>query len=276
MVVEFICQISAFALAISGSFTFWKVQHLYEFYIPIILFIAGYLLGIAISWMIIDITGRVMFSKKKEYTKKPSKIARFWLIQGIWFINHHAMIKLDLRGKEKVPQKSRFLIVCNHRSKFDSMLITEKFGQRDIAFITKESNMKIPLAGRLMIGLRYLPVDRDDKLQSLLKMREAVSLIENDYSSVGVFPEGTRQSTKTIGDFHEGMLNIAIKSRVPIVVITTKGTDQIHKRFPRPTKVRMDVLAIIHPEEYDGMSAKSLSDMIHNMMESHIEEMVIQ
>ncbi len=270
MIVEFICLACASALAITGSLTFWKVTEWYHFYIPLLLAIAGYLAGIAISWIIIDLAGRV-FSKKKFY-KKPSKWARWWLIQGIWYINHHALIKLDLRGKRKINSlgKQRFVLVCNHRSKFDSMLLTEKFGKKDIAFITKQSNVKIPLGGRLMCGCSYLPVNRDDKLQSLEQFRKAESLIANDASSIGVFPEGTRQQAKTIGDFHEGVFNIAIHTKAPIVVVTTKGTDNIHKRFPRFTKVRMDIVCVLKYEDYQDMPAKAVSDMVHEIMEEHL------
>ena len=125
-----------------------------------------------------------------------------------------------------------------------------------------------------MPGLCYLSVDRDDKLQSLETFRRAVSLLQNNAASIGIFPEGTRQTETTIGEFHEGTFNIPIHAKAPIVVTTMKNTERVHKNFPfKITKVKWDIIAVITYEEYQGMTAKALSDMVHDMMKEHLEQM---
>ena len=52
------------ALAVSGSLTFWKITAPYEFYIPIVLFIAGYVGSIIIWWILIWLFGRPFNPKK--------------------------------------------------------------------------------------------------------------------------------------------------------------------------------------------------------------------
>lgn len=273
MIIELTCLLVAIALAVTGSLTFWPVGAWYDFYIPVVLFIGGYLLTLFGFWFAFISLYGCTISYKKEY-KKPNKFALWLLMQGNMYICKHANIKYELRGTNKIPPTQRFLLVCNHRSKFDSMLITAYLGKKNIAFITKPSNMKkIPLAPKLLWANLYLPIDRYDKMKSLEVSKKAADYLTSGATSVGVFPEGTRQSENTIGDFHEGMFNIAIHANAPIVVMTSKGTEMIHKNFPfTRTKVRQDVLAVITPEEYADKTAKQLSDDIHKLMEDHLNE----
>ena len=270
MLLEFFSLLCGIAGAVCGSIPFWPLDIWWKFLLLIPFFIAGYLISIPLLFIIEGFAG-LFVKRKKEYTKV-SKWARFWLMQGTRYIANHAYIFVKKTGLEKIPQKERFLLVCHHRSKFDNFIITNVIGKRDIAFITKESNYKIPFANALMPGLCYIPVNRDDKLQSFEAFKRASSLIETGASSIGVFPEGTRRQDGILGDFHEGTFNIAIHSKAPIVVMTLDKTEKIHKNWPwKPTKVKFDVLTTITAEEYEGMTAKAVSDMVHEMMDEHLK-----
>ena len=272
MFVTIICLIGALALSVSSAFTFWPVTIWYDFYRPLVMFIAGYFAGLALAWIFIDVSGRIISSKKKTYDK-PSRFARFLLTQGMWYIDYHANVKLKKIGLEKIPNEP-FLLVGNHKSKFDPMIAAVVFRKRDLAFVTKDDNMKIPLASRLMWRNCYLPVDRSDKLQSLEQFKRATDLIASGASSVGIYPEGSRQEPDVIlAEFHNGTFNIAIKTGCPIVMLTMRGTADIHKNFPfKRTKVQMKCVQVLYKEDYDGMNATELSNYVHNIMYKDLEE----
>jgi len=267
MLVYLIAILSGIAFALAGQLTFWPVttEAPFHFWRPIILLVAGYFIGIGIAWIFYDISGRLTVSYKKDY-RKPTRFARRLLTDGITFINIHAHIKLKKIGLDKIPNEP-FLLIGNHKSKFDPMLVAQVFHKRYIAFITKQDNMKIPLAARFMWRLGYMPVDRSDKLQSLEQFKKAAELISTGASSVGVYPEGSRQPADVIlADFHNGCFNIAIKAKCPIVVLVTKGTEKIHKRFPRKTNVEMKCLQVLYYEDYANMNATELSTYVHDIM----------
>lgn len=258
-------------LAITGSLTFWPVSEWYHFYIPLVLYMAGWIAGIAVIFLLELFAGLPL---KKEPYMKVSKWARFWFNDGLKFIINHAHIWTKITGAEKVPQHQKYVLVCNHRSKFDNFIITDHFRKHDIAFITKKENGKIPVAGQLMKGLCYISIDRDDKLQSLEAFKRAVTLLETGAACIGVFPEGKRQTEKVIGEFHEGPFNIAIHAKAPIVVATIMGTEKVQKHWPwAATTVKLDIIAVLNYEDYQGTPAKALSDQIHQMMEEHIAKM---
>lgn len=271
MLLELICILCGAGLACGGIFGFWKPINWWDYiYIILILFIAGWIAGIGVIFLVEWFAG--LFVNKKKPYEKVSKWARFWYLNGIWFIQTHALIHVEYHGIRKMPQHEKFMLVCNHKSKFDNFVISNKFGKLDIAFVTKQENAKIPVAGAFLPGMCYLAVDRDDKLQSLEAFKRGVHLIQNDVTSIGVFPEGTRQEPDVVlGDFHEGVFNIAIHAKAPIVVTTITNTEKVHKRWPfRMTKVRYDILEVIPYEEYEDMPAKALSDRVHKIMEDHL------
>ena len=272
MFLELICFLCGAGLAVSGSLTFWPISHWWDFYIPIVLYVAGWIAGIGVIFLIEFLAG-LFINQKKEYTHV-SKWARFWFNTGLKFITNHAHIWIKSTGKVKIPQKEKFLLVCNHRSKFDNFIITEQLGKRDIAFVTKKENKKIPVASAFFPGLCYIAIDREDKIQSLLSFKRASELITNNIASVGVFPEGTRQTENKVGEFHEGVFNIAIHSKAPIVVTAIKNTDLVAHRWPwKATTVKWDIIAVITYEEYQDLPAKALSDKVHKLLEEHYAQM---
>jgi len=253
------------ALPIAGSLTFWPVQHAYDFYIPIVLLIAGYIGSTALS-LILVFAFSLPFTKKKQY-KKPSGWCRFWLQNAEQYIIFLSRTKVKVIGYSRIPKNEKFLLVCNHRSNFDPMIITAKWGKLGIAFISKKQNFDIPFVNRLMSGMCYMPIDKDDALQSLAVMKRSAELIANGICSIGVFPEGKRQHDDIVIPFHEGVFNIAIRTKAPIVVCTVNDAYQIQARFPwKRTKVTLKVLEILRADEYEGKTAKEVSDYASELM----------
>ena len=272
MLVFFSTLIVAIALAVVTPFTFWKITAWYDFYIPIVMFIAGIVGMILLWWFLIWIFGK--FVKKDVHTKQ-SKWARFWLEQGHDFLMMASFTRIKINNKEKIPTQGKFLLVGNHRSNFDSMAMTSKLKKYRLAFITKNSNYKIPLFGRLLYGACFYPVDRENQLQSLETFKRASELIINNECSIGVFPEGRRQRELVLDNFHEGVFNIALRAKCPVVVVTEAGSEMVQHNYPRPSKITIDVLGVIPYEELEGQTAKAISDRVHNIMYEHLEKIDI-
>jgi len=269
MIIEFI--IIGLDLAFTTLITLTiPTGRYYHYWAPFLLLLAGYLVGVALTWGLLSLLS-LPYKKDKVYSK-PSKWAQFWLSSAITYINRHARAKVRIINNCSLP-KERFLIVCNHRSKFDPMLMAQLYGRKhDLAFISKPTNFKIPIGGRFMKATCYMSIDRYDKLKSLEVMKEATRLISEDLCSVGVFPEGTRSENEKLNDFHEGVFSIALKAKCPLVITTVKHTDDIHKNFPwKRTKVDFEIVKILYPNEFEGMIAKELSDYAKELMQNSLD-----
>ena len=237
--------------------------HYLHYWLPFIILLVGYVLCVALMWGILCLFA-IPYKKTNHY-EKPSAWASFWLSDVLHYIHRHARIKVKIVNEE-------FLLVCNHLSKFDPMIISDLYGYKHrIAFISKPTNFKIPLGGRFMNRCCYLSIDRYDKLKSLEVIKEAIDLISKEYASIGVFPEGTRSEDGKFHEFHEGVFSIALKTNCPLVVMTVKNTEMIKKNFPkRRTVVELEIVKILYPTDYIGMIAKELSDHCHQLMEESI------
>lgn len=272
MVFYLIALLSGAGLAVVGSLTFWPVTHWYDFYIPIVLFIAGLVAGFCIDWIFLDLSGRITVKKGVKYDKA-YKFNRWCLNSGLACIRRLALITCKVKGKNKMPKNRRFLLVCNHRSNFDNFLITDKLlFNTDAPFVTKGSNYKIPLAKFHMHKCLYEKIDRDDLLQSLQVMKTCEERIANDVCSYCIFPEGKRSKDGKVDQFHEGVFGVALKAKCPIVVCSLQGTEKIHKRYPLITRTKLNVIQVLEYEEFYSMTSKALADQVREMIINDLEK----
>lgn len=261
--------IIALAIAFSavGSFTFWPVTGLENCYRPIVLLLAGLVGFFLLIFILIFIIG--LFEKRVE-REKPTKYAQTWTRLIISFASIIAGARCKLIGKEKIPSGQKFLLVSNHLSNFDPIVAVKKLGKENISFICKKSIYKIPFINSFLYGACYLPIDRKDPIQSLGVMKKAIGLISSGAASVGVYPEGTRHKDGVMGDFHEGVFSIAIHSKCPIVVAVTRGTNKIHKKIRFGHNCEIEILKVIPFEEYDGQTAKAISDQVRELIANNL------
>lgn len=256
-------------VAVLSALTFWPVTQWFDFYRPLLIALGTYILSIPMWYCIVWLMGRFVNTDPKR--KRPSAWSKFWLNDGCTWLQIHTRTRIKLTGKHKLP-KTKFLLVCNHRSNFDPMTLIPALRREKLAFITKKSNYKIPLFTQFMKGLCFMPIDRDDHLQSLEVMKRATELIQTGATSVCVYPEGKRQTQEILGPFHEGVFNIAIHARCPIVIVTCKGAETVAKKFLKGSPlVRIDILGVYNYDDYRGMTAKALSDKVHKIIYQHLD-----
>ena len=271
MFLVFFILACSIGLPIAGSLTFWPVQHWYQFYIPIVLFLAGFFGGIIMSFAITFIAS-LFVNTKKERTK-PGKWSYWWLSQGIKCIDWFSNIDCRVIGANKLPKNQRFVLVCNHRSNYDPMIIIEHFSLKKIAFISKQSNFKIPMVGKFMQGYCYKAINREDREEALKVIKKCTNFVSDGVMSIGVFPEGTRQKKEIIGPFHEGVFNIAIHANAPLVIAALKGTQCIAGRAPfKRTKVILKIIGVIPADELQNYTAKAISDLSRDLMIEFLSE----
>jgi len=193
---------------------------------------------------------------------------RFLIAETLRLVCQVGRVKIRVEGMEQMPE-SRFLLVSNHLSNFDPMIKLVAFQKYPMAFVTKPENLRIPLVGKIIRYCCFLPIDRENPRNAIRTIGAAAELIKNDTLSVGIYPEGTRNKDEkeVLLPFHAGVLMIAQKANVPIVVVTTQGTKGIGKRlFLHRTDVKLKVCEVIPAEEVLAVRTTELSDRIRETM----------
>ena len=207
-----------------------------------------------------------LFVRKDEYTKD-NKFYRF--LYNIWVMLAVGVcsIKVNVKGKEKLPKDSRFLMVENHISNFDAIVTGYAFRKSQLAVISKPEVFKIFAFGKIIKKCCFLAINREDPRVAIETIRKATNLIKNDETSILLYPEGTRSKSGKLLPFHNGTLKIARNANVPIAVVIIKNTDKVKHNFPfKRTIVTVEVIDVINSEEVRSFTTGELGDVIRNKM----------
>ena len=191
-----------------------------------------------------------------------------WGFRTVWFF---CGIKLDVRGKEKVPADKALLYVGNHRSIFD-IVIGYPLCKCPTAVISKKSMLKVPLLNIWMILLQCQFLDRSSTKKGLEVILKAIELAKKGVSIL-IFPEGTRnkdyESDKLL-PMHNGSFKIATKSGALIQPVTFVGTENImsrHMPLIKPAKVTVEFLDPIDPAQLDKEILKNIGGYVGGLIE---------
>lgn len=129
-------------------------------------------------------------------------------------------IKIKVINEEKLPQDGQYLLISNHRSIIDP-LIVEIATQHSSIFgywIAKKELYDSLFFGKFTRNAGTILLDREASQMSGF-FKDIKSCVK-DGNSVFIFPEGTRNKTNAeLTDFKEGSQIIAIKNRLPILPV---------------------------------------------------------
>ena len=274
--IVFVCLslISGFLI---GFLAFPTLEVYYQILISIGFSIAC-LLALIILFFIVLFFLTIWEPLKKERTKQ-SKYYRKVLLFYNYFLFDLFNMKIEYSGLEKLKRGEKYMVISNHRSNLDSLLIDTYLKEFGLVFVAKKSLFKIPFVRRIIHGCNYIYLDRGDIKQECRAIKKGINILNdsNDPCSVGVFPEGTRTINKdyTLGEFKPGCFNLAKKTKCKIVLSCTRYTDLVNKGllFKRH-KVFYDIIGIIDYEEYKDMNTIELSKLCHDKIEEYLKERI--
>lgn len=210
----------------------------------ILLYILGALFALLLLYVLFLGVCSLLVNPEKEYDKN-SPFYRFLLCSATAAAIKLCRIHLHVSGIEKIPEGTKVLFVCNHRSNFDPIITWYALKKWKIAFVSKPSNFKIPFFGRIIRKCCFMPIDRENPRKAIPTINRAAKLLRKQEVSIGIYPEGTRSKTGELLPFHNGVFKIAQKADAPVVVLSITGTEQIAKKTPfHTTDVYLDVLEV--------------------------------
>ena len=175
---------------------------------------------------------------------------------------------IKTKGMDKVPADGRFLVVCNHVSLADPVVLLHVFAGRQLAFISKQENQSLFIVGKVMHKMLCQPINRENDREALKTIVKCIQILRDDKASVAVFPEGYIHPDRKLHHFRSGVFKIAQKAEVPIVVCTLKNTlnaipNLLHHRH---SNIEASVLEVIYPEEFMELHTTDIAQRVYEIM----------
>ncbi|HKE42148.1 MAG TPA: MFS transporter [Casimicrobiaceae bacterium] len=152
------------------------------------------------------------------YLLVPEFLMRFlaWLLI-------HTFYRVDKRNLELIPDEGACVIVCNHVSFVDAVVIAACV-RRQIRFVMDHRIFAIPLLNFIFRTMRAIPIApaKEDAAMKERAFEEAARALEAG-EIVCIFPEGRITDTGDLYPFRPGLQRILEKAPVPVVPMALQG-----------------------------------------------------
>jgi 1-acyl-sn-glycerol-3-phosphate acyltransferase len=172
---------------------------------------------------------------------------------------------LKVFGWRNVPQRGGVLIVVNHQSYLDPVLVAVRL-QRPTSFFAKSQLFKSQFFSWLIRKLYAFPVRQGDG--DVGALREAIHRLQEGRALV-VFPEGSRTEDGELLPIEKGVGLIVKKAGVPVVPCIIEGSyeawPRTRKMF-RPGKIYAQFGPVMHLEHLKAAAiVETISQAFHSM-----------
>lgn len=204
------------------------------------------------------------------YAQVPEFVLRFL----IWILSH-SMYRVSHKGLEHIPEEGPAVLVCNHVSYVDALLIAGAY-HRPIRFVMDKGIAQMPGLKTFFRFARTIPIcsPKADPVmyeQAFERIREELA----DGELVCIFPEGRLTQDGELATFRKGIERIVQETPVPVVPMALQGLwgsffshKDGHALTTRPkrfwSRVSLTAAPAIPPEQ---VSAEALQQTVKGLLD---------
>jgi len=146
-----------------------------------------------------------------------------YLLRFLAFLLSRVVYRFKVRGEENIPAAGPAILVCNHVSYVDAVLLMAA-SPRPIRFIMDHRIFATPLLGRLFKLGKAIPIapQRDDPAAYERAFAEARRVLDEG-DLLAIFPEGGITQDGTLGEFKGGVMKVLQTNPVPVVPLALQN-----------------------------------------------------
>jgi 1-acyl-sn-glycerol-3-phosphate acyltransferase len=207
------------------------------------------------------------------FTLVPEFLLRFI----IWMLVH-TVYRLRIEGIERVPDEGPALIVANHVSFVDALIIMAAC-RRPIRFVMDHRIFRWPILSFAFRTSRAIPIaSAKEDPQMMERAFEEVSRALEAGDLVGIFPEGRITDNGDLYPFRPGVTRILERNPVPVVPMALRGLwgsffsrkdgPAMSRPFRRGAFNRIGLI-VAEPVVAQEASPQSLQDIVARLRGEH-------
>jgi len=146
-----------------------------------------------------------------------------FLMRFIVWMLIHTVYRLEKSGLERIPEEGAAVIVCNHVSFVDALVVAAAC-RRPIRFVMDHRIFRLPILSFVFRTSRAIPI---------ASAKEDAAMMERAFAEVGkalkegdlvaIFPEGRITETGELSQFRPGIRRILEATPVPVVPMALRG-----------------------------------------------------
>lgn len=195
----------------------------------------------------------------------------YWLARAALWVFTHLVCRYHVNGRENVPMNGPLLIVVNHLSWYDPLLLGVVLPRR-IWFFTKVEIFRWPIVGLLCRLTEQIPVHRGKSDRAALEKGLAYL---HAGKALMIFPEGTVERQEQMMAAHTGAAMLALRTGATVLPVAHRGT----RRVLRSLRIRLPRVDIEIGKPYtpvlpEGVSRKVSLQLITEDIMTRIAEML--
>ncbi|MBY8947886.1 MFS transporter [Pseudomonas sp. SH10-3B] len=140
----------------------------------------------------------------------------------IWLLSH-SMYRVEHRNLDLIPDEGAALLVCNHVSFVDALLIGGAV-RRPIRFVMYYKIYRLPVLNFIFRTAGAIPIaGRNEDIQIYEKAFTRIAQYLKDGELVCIFPEGKLTSDGEMNEFRGGVTRILEETPVPVIPMALQG-----------------------------------------------------
>jgi 1-acyl-sn-glycerol-3-phosphate acyltransferase len=146
-----------------------------------------------------------------------------YLLRFVAFVATRLVYRFDVRGEQHIPTRGAAILVCNHVSFVDAVLLMAA-SPRPIRFIMDHRIFAVPVLGAMFRLAKAIPIapQREDPAvyeRAFAQAREVLA----DGELLCIFPEGAITRDGQLGEFKGGIMKVLETHPVPVVPLALRN-----------------------------------------------------
>lgn len=183
------------------------------------------------------------------------------------------LFRIRTVGREHIPTQGGALVLSNHQSHLDPVLVGLSFDRR-LNYLARETLFTFAPFRWLIRSLDAIPIDREGL--GLAGLKETLRRVRGQ-ELVLIFPEGTRSPDGLVAPFKPGFASVARRTGVPLVPVGIAGAYEVWPRRARLPRIGVICVVIgnpLSPEQVAGLDDRQLVEEVERRVRACFDQAV--